>query len=475
MKAIFLIVFLVFFYCCHSASAATLNINNQIQVKKSGLSYNRIAKTYDTSLTVTNTSTEVIYGPITVAINISNPVNIKLANAMGLADNGLPVIVLPLTQGSLAPGASLNNIYLSFNNPNNQKFTYTLSFSAPSAAINPNSQPIATTAFPDKGDNFSFITTSALGHAPSPIKPDSSLDIMLPAQVGDIVRYEFSGTVATPAATGLTLSAWSIGGSQSRDWSSGITSLQSVSGFANIPAGNFYVSPRISINPTVSNTVQASDIDANGMITLRLYGTNSTAAGIQTHLFIDYPGNGTICQVRAINLKNNQSAATALRTVIAYPNKTKGTDLKFTTTTNPFTQSVAVNPSGAFDIIIPATELDVISYHLQGAIQGNLGLRFSVWSIGGSALRSWTDDASSYNPDSGLYQISGGNTQTLNATIANRVIESDLDAKGNITLRLNVLNTNGGGIAHYTFLGVVMRVSPLTPLQATLKVASITF
>jgi hypothetical protein len=314
-------------------------------------------------------------------------------------------------------------------------------------------QTVASFAYPNPlGDNWSYTNSNSPGSTPTAVRPDSTFDVKLPAEIGDIIRYEFSGRVNTPSTTGLVLSVWSIAGSSPRDWSSNAIGLQAVNGFATVPAANASANPALSLNSSVTNTVEASDIDTNGMVTLRMYAANTAGSGAQKSLFLNYQGNGIINQARAINFKSNTSANQP-KVYTAYPNTQYQSNFAFTTNNQSYGIPVPLNPSGGFDLIIPAKSLDIINYHLHGAANAATNLDFSVWSVGGALTRSWTDSEFLITNNSGIAIIGTGNGKAIDATVANRVLPTDLDSNGNVTLRVYVANITGSGLQHHTFLG----------------------
>jgi hypothetical protein len=316
-----------------------------------------------------------------------------------------------------------------------------------------NTKVVATFAYPNPPvDNWSYINANPPGSTPTAIRPDGTFDIILPAQVGDTVRYEFSGRVNTPATTGIVLSVWSTGGPSVRDWSSNTIGLQAVNGFATVPAFNNGANPALSLNSTITNTVEAADLDANGMLTLRMYGANTAGSGAQTTIFLNYQGNGIINQARGINLKANTSAELP-PVYTAYPNTHYLSNLNFTTNNVSYGDPVPLNPDGGFDLVIPAKSLDIISYTLHGSVNAGFNLDFSLWSIGGTVVHSWTDGSNLISNNSGIAIVGTGNGKAIDATIACRIMPSDLDSNGNVTLRVYVANITGSGLQHHTFLG----------------------
>ena len=117
--------------CCLSfdAIALSLDVTQSIQISKSGLIYNRNNKTFNTTLSIKNTSNTKINGPIIAAVIVSDPANISVNNATGTSSNGFPTININPPSGQLDSGSIINSIPLSFKNPSQKSFTYTLTFS----------------------------------------------------------------------------------------------------------------------------------------------------------------------------------------------------------------------------------------------------------------------------------------------------------------------------------------------------------
>ena len=104
------------------------DVTGLIQVTKSGLVYNRNTKTFDTNLTLTNTSQVKIYGPVQLSAVTSNPNSVSLANSTGISAAGRPTLVVTPSGGVLNPGGIIKNIVLKFNDPSQVKFTYEARF-----------------------------------------------------------------------------------------------------------------------------------------------------------------------------------------------------------------------------------------------------------------------------------------------------------------------------------------------------------
>jgi hypothetical protein len=108
-------------------STAPALVYGQAAMARTGLVRDRRTNTYAQQLTVQNTSSEPIAGPVSLLLdNLS--ANATLANQTGVAANypplGVPYVTVPGTAGGLAPGASAN-VVLQFSNPTNAAINYT--------------------------------------------------------------------------------------------------------------------------------------------------------------------------------------------------------------------------------------------------------------------------------------------------------------------------------------------------------------
>jgi len=109
-----------------SASAAVtvtivpVNVSASIQVTSTGNVYNRATRLYSSTITLKNTGTAAITGPITTLLG-NVPAGVTVANASG-THNGSPYITVPVT--SLAPGAA-TSFTLQLSNPSNVSVSLT--------------------------------------------------------------------------------------------------------------------------------------------------------------------------------------------------------------------------------------------------------------------------------------------------------------------------------------------------------------
>jgi hypothetical protein len=96
-----------------------LNVTGSVSFSSSALTYNRLSKTGTETITVTNTSSNTLAGPIELVLSISNA-SVTATNASGTYQ-GKPYWT---SAGSLAPGASAT-FTITFSYPLGTTFTTT--------------------------------------------------------------------------------------------------------------------------------------------------------------------------------------------------------------------------------------------------------------------------------------------------------------------------------------------------------------
>jgi hypothetical protein len=326
-------------------------------------------------------------------------------------------------------------------------------------------QPIANTAFQGGfGFNSAFSITGSSASAPVPwsglagwaITGSSAVtqDILLPANVGDFVEYFLTALIGTSATSGIILSVWSINGSQYREWFTGtigssVTAIPAASAFFTQAAN---IVPQNASTAKCGNKVIASDLDSNGFIRLRLYAANSNASSsTYSHYLYGYAASGTIgCY--AINWREGKPQE--LTEVIAYPGYTPGANATINTAG---TQQATLNPildaaTGAnkFALKIKANPLDYIKVECQLFIPITANVcrpDFSLWSIGGSLPREWSTGVTNYTQGATYKCIgqSNGNPTTISISVMQRVMDTDIDANGYVTLQMMTTDYNSSG------------------------------
>src|SRR5262249_22023443 len=97
-------------------------VTNTVRAVGSGLVYNPATQRFVGDVTVTNTGTDPLLGPIHVVF-VGLPNGVTLENVADLDGNGDPVVTVGVL--SLAPGASLDPIPVEFSDPAGVPITYT--------------------------------------------------------------------------------------------------------------------------------------------------------------------------------------------------------------------------------------------------------------------------------------------------------------------------------------------------------------
>lgn len=105
--------------------ADPLNLTDKVNITFSGVVFNRLTNTYDTSANITNISSDTIKAPVALIITGINPGTVTLGNASGQLVDGKPFVNVPVPTGGLTPNASIGKILLKFSNPSKVRFTFT--------------------------------------------------------------------------------------------------------------------------------------------------------------------------------------------------------------------------------------------------------------------------------------------------------------------------------------------------------------
>ena len=106
------------------AQALTQDITSQFAITRSGLVLNRTTNTFDSTVTLKNSSDAPVLAPIDVVVG-GLPAGITLANKTGDEPDGRPY-VSPMAAGSLLQGGGSLTFVLKFANPARVTFTSTL-------------------------------------------------------------------------------------------------------------------------------------------------------------------------------------------------------------------------------------------------------------------------------------------------------------------------------------------------------------
>ncbi|MBK8276759.1 MAG: hypothetical protein IPK92_13280 [Nitrospira sp.] len=119
----------------HAVNIIPIDASSRVSVSKSGLTFNRVSQTFDTLMTVTNTSSSALTGPVVIVVE-TQPSSVTVANSTGTLFDGRTYISASLKD--LAPGATISNIVVKFKNPTRATFsinTNTFVFTSPNGSI----------------------------------------------------------------------------------------------------------------------------------------------------------------------------------------------------------------------------------------------------------------------------------------------------------------------------------------------------
>jgi len=105
--------------------ASVTDLGTQVEITASGLRLNRQTNTFDSVLTIVNTSQNEIKEPFTIAV-LSLPEGVVLTNATTMSDEGIPLISWE-GDGVLSPGSKISTV-LKFQNSTNQVFPIAFRF-----------------------------------------------------------------------------------------------------------------------------------------------------------------------------------------------------------------------------------------------------------------------------------------------------------------------------------------------------------
>ena len=98
-----------------AAQALTQDITSQFAITRSGLVLNRTTNTFDSTVTLKNTSGAPVLAPIAVVVS-GLPSGVTLANKTGQTADGKPY-VSPMPAGSLLQSGGTLSFVLKFANP----------------------------------------------------------------------------------------------------------------------------------------------------------------------------------------------------------------------------------------------------------------------------------------------------------------------------------------------------------------------
>ena len=107
-----------------AAQAVTQDITSQFAITRSGLVLNRTTNTFDSTITLKNTSGAPVLAPISAVVS-GLPSGVTLANKTGQTPDGKPY-VSPLSAGTLLQNGGTLSFVLKYSNPSRVTFTSVL-------------------------------------------------------------------------------------------------------------------------------------------------------------------------------------------------------------------------------------------------------------------------------------------------------------------------------------------------------------
>ena len=106
------------------AQTTQSDVTSLFTLSVSGLVYNRTTNTFNSVVSITNTSATLVSAPISLSVT-GLPQSVTLANRVGFMTDGSPYVSVPTTP-SLGPGQKASNILLQFQNPTRVTFNATV-------------------------------------------------------------------------------------------------------------------------------------------------------------------------------------------------------------------------------------------------------------------------------------------------------------------------------------------------------------
>ncbi len=161
-----LVLELLFLPTSTVAAQVGISVDDRVTVSFSGLRLNRRTRTFDAVAEVTNTSTTLIPGPLSLVITDLSPATVSLANAQGTTPSGAPYVEIASPRGFLAPGETVRNIKLQFTNPTRRRFNFNWQVLGSPVVSTPGSVPDALSV--GSVTTVNFVVTVA-GFGPEPL------------------------------------------------------------------------------------------------------------------------------------------------------------------------------------------------------------------------------------------------------------------------------------------------------------------
>ena len=302
------------------AQTAFTNVDDRVAVQTTGLRLNRTTNTYDTVVSLTNTSAGTLTGPLALVVTQLSA-NASVQNLDGLM-NGSPYLSLQVATGGLGPGQRLSGIALRFTNPTRTTIRFQLSvYSA--AAQSPSEVPneVARGHIDFAAGGILTVPAGAggLGGARIVIPPGAALDD-IDVQVGFESALPGPLSAAAVNAGAVQVSATVVlkvanGGKANFDKPVAITIPYDRGAAGNLPPAVFFWDPDTQRYRTVS-VIQVDRI--NGLVTFQTSHFSSFVALVLKALGASMPSTDTgfrVGRARSCTATSapTSSAATARR------------------------------------------------------------------------------------------------------------------------------------------------------------------
>jgi hypothetical protein len=255
----------------HVCSASMADVTSSVSISKSGLLYARATNTFNSGVTITNTSSASLPGPLELVVSAVSPTRVTLANATGQDGSGHPDFNLALGTSGLAPGQSVSAV-LSFADPTRVAFTFTLAVAtANSLGLSSNTLTLSS------GDTGAVAIT-----LPSPAGPNG---VSIALSSSDPTVVVVPSVVIVPAANSQGFIGLDVVGSGSAIVTATVAGVGSTQLTVNAQARDF----RIVGAPTAVAAGQKSDVtivlDApapQGGANFAIRSTNTSALNVTT-------------------------------------------------------------------------------------------------------------------------------------------------------------------------------------------------
>jgi hypothetical protein len=187
-----------------AAAQTPVNADDAVAVASSGFIFNRRTQTFDTTVTIRNTSATSLSEPSLILTHIV-PADVVLINATGRAPNGAPALALQSPNGSLGPG-QIVSVVAKFRPRFNTSFTFRWSMLA--LRDRPPAQARVIGVSPSYGPSGTFVQVTGTGFTPTSVVAFGNITarsvFLSPTSIGAYVPFAIGpGTIAAlaPAQT----------------------------------------------------------------------------------------------------------------------------------------------------------------------------------------------------------------------------------------------------------------------------------